>query len=135
MPRRSRAREVALQILYRDDLNPAEDTTADRELLESRLNGPEMFEFAKGLVAGVRSRREELDRAIAEAAQNWDLHRMAATDRSVLRLGAYELLHTDTPSRAAINEAVELAKRFGTAQSASFVNGILDRVARDAQRL
>lgn len=128
MPRRSRAREVALQILYRDDLNPAADPAADRSLLEARLKSPPLVEFAAGLVAGVRSRREALDRVIQAAARNWDLHRMAATDRNVLRLGAYELLYGDAPPRAAVNEAVELAKRYGTAQSASFVNGILDHL-------
>lgn len=128
MPIRSRAREVAFQILYRDDLNPATNTAADRELLESRLTDPELTAFAKSLLAGVRSRRDALDEAIQSAARNWELHRMAATDRNVLRLGAFELLYTDTPSRVAIDEAVELAKRFGTAQSASFVNGILDHL-------
>jgi N utilization substance protein B len=128
MPTRSRAREVAFQILYRDDLNPAADTAADRELLETRLDTPELKDFAKSLLAGVRSRRDALDEAIQSAARNWELHRMAATDRNVLRLGAFELLYADTPERVAIDEAVELAKRFGTAQSASFVNGILDHL-------
>jgi N utilization substance protein B len=69
-----------------------------------------------------------LDKLIADTAVNWSLHRMAATDRNVLRLGAYELLHVDTPPRVTIDEAVELAKRFGSAQSAQFVNGILDKL-------
>ena len=128
MPRRSRARQVAFQILYREDLNPGEDPAGDRGLIESRLRRPELIEFAAALVAGVRSRRGALDEAIQSAARNWDLHRMAATDRNVLRLGAYELLWTDTPARVALDEAVELAKRFGTAQSAGFVNGILDHL-------
>ena len=134
MPRRSRAREVAFQLLYRDDLNPTEDTSGDRSLLETRLGSPRLVEFASEIVAGVRSHRAALDEAIQQAAQNWELHRMAATDRSVLRLGAYELLHTDTPGPAAINEAVELAKRYGTAQSAGFVNGILDCLMRESVR-
>ena len=87
-------------------------------------------QFARSLVVGVRHHREELDRLIEQAAENWSLSRMAATDRNVLRLGAYELLHTSTPDRVAIDEAVELAKRFGTAQSGPFVNGILDRLMR-----
>ena len=66
--------------------------------------------------------------AIEKTAVNWSLDRMPPTDRNVLRLGAYEILHTDTPDRVAIDEAIELAKSFGTAQSAAFVNGILDRV-------
>lgn len=126
MPRRSRAREVAFQLLYRDDLNPAGDTSGDRSLLEAQLDSPPLVEFAAEIVAGVRSHRAELDQAIQQAAQNWDLHRMAATDRSVLRLGAYELLYTDTPGAAVVDEAVDLARRYGSAQSAAFVNGILD---------
>jgi len=131
MPRRSRAREVAFQILYRDDLNPAGDTTADPGLLRSRLDTPPMIEFAESLIRGVRSRQDALDEAIQAAAKNWELHRMAATDRNVLRLGAYELLHTDTPPRVVLDEAVELAKRYGAAQSASFVNGILDHLMHE----
>ena len=132
MPRRSRAREVAFQILYREDLNPAENDAADRALLQSRLNSPALVDFAAALIEGVRARREALDQAIRQSARNWDLHRMAATDRNVLRLGAYELLHVpETPARVAVNEAIDLAKRFGTAQSASFVNGILDHLMQE----
>jgi len=69
-----------------------------------------------------------LDRAIALAAANWSIERMAATDRNLLRLGAYELLFTDVPAKVAIDEAIDLAKRFGGAQSSQFVNGILDKV-------
>ena len=89
-----------------------------------------MIAFARELVAGVRRNRPEMDRLLEEVAENWSLKRMAATDRNILRLGAYELLHTDTPPRVSIDEAVELAKRFGSDQSAQFVNGILDKVMR-----
>jgi len=88
----------------------------------------ELTEFSRSLVSGVRNHRPELDELIEKLAENWSLKRMAATDRNILRLGAYEMLHTDTPRRVAIDEAVELAKRFGSAQSAQFVNGILDRL-------
>ena len=84
--------------------------------------------FAEQLLAGVREHREQLDQRFAEIAENWSLERMAPTDRNVLRLGAFEILHTDTPKRVAINEAVELAKRFGAEQSGQFVNGLLDRL-------
>ena len=70
---------------------------------------------------------EELDLMLSRTADNWSLTRMVATDRNVLRLGAFEILYTDTPDRVAINEAVDLAKRYGTAQSGPFVNGILDK--------
>lgn len=128
MPRRSRAREAAFQVLYQDDLNPSGDPQANQRLLQSRLGSGDLLEFARELVAGVRRHREEMDAAIEQTADNWSLKRMAATDRNVLRLGAYEVLYADTPDRVAINEAVELAKRFGSAQSAQFVNGILDRL-------
>ncbi len=99
--------------------------------LENRLLSAELKEFARSLVAGVRRNRSELDQVLAQTADHWSLGRMAATDRNVLRLGAYEILYSETPDRVAINEAVELAKRFGTKQSAQFVNGILDRLLTD----
>ncbi len=134
MSRRSRAREVVLQVLYEDDMNPSHSLVASDEFLRRRLhNAQELMEFASSLVAGVRRNRRELDQMLAERAKNWSLKRMAVTDRNVLRLGAYEILFTDTPDRVAINEAVDLAKRFGTQQSAQFVNGILDRFLKEAQ--
>jgi N utilization substance protein B len=127
MTRRSRAREVALQVLFQDDLNPRANPAVSDEFLASRLQTDELVEFARSLVAGVRRNRAELDQLLARTADNWTLERMAATDRNVLRLGAYEILYSSTPGRVAINEAVELAKRFGAKQSAQFVNGILDK--------
>jgi N utilization substance protein B len=128
MARRSRAREVALQVLYQDDLNPSHHPADDERFVRNRLHAPELIEFASSLVAGVRRNRQELDDRLAQTADHWSLERMAATDRNVLRLGAFEILHSETPDRVAINEAVELAKRFGSKQSAQFVNGILDRL-------
>ena len=127
MSRRSRAREVALQILFEDDVNPRATVADMKKFVSGRLNNPELEEFCLSLILGVRRNQQELDQLLSETADNWSLARMAATDRNVLRLGAYEILYTDTPDRAAINEAVELAKRFGSAQSAQFVNGILDK--------
>jgi len=127
MSRRSRAREVALQILYEDDVNPRTSMADTKKFLSGRLNSSDLEEFCLSLILGVRRNQQELDQLLSQTADNWSLARMAATDRNVLRLGAYEILYTDTPDRAAINEAVELAKRFGSAQSAQFVNGILDK--------
>ncbi len=131
MTRRSRAREVALQVLFEDDLNPRVNPAAADEFLLRRLRTPELVELSRALVAGVRRNRAELDALIEKTAENWSLGRMAVTDRNVLRLGAYEILFSDTPDPVAINEALELAKRYGTAQSAQFVNGILDRLMRE----
>ena len=127
MARRSRAREVALQVLFQDDVNPPESAGETFLFLQRRLSSQELIDFARSLIAGVRRNRSELDEMLSKIAANWSLARMAGTDRNVLRLGAYEILYTETPGRVAINEAVELAKRFGSAQSAQFVNGILDK--------
>jgi N utilization substance protein B len=96
--------------------------------LAGRLHDDASREFAKGLVLGVKRNQQELDALLAEKAEHWSLARMAATDRNLLRLGAYEIRYADTPDRVAINEAVELAKRYGTAQSSQFINGILDKL-------
>jgi len=127
MTRRSRAREVALQVLYQDDLNLGQSPTVGEEFAKARLSDESLLAFARSLISGVRRNRGELDELLDKTADNWSLGRMAATDRNVMRLGAFEILYTDTPDAVAINEAVELAKRFGNKQSALFVNGILDR--------
>lgn len=128
MARRSRAREVVLQLLYQDDMNPDHSEWDDDEFMRGRLlNNEQLYEFARSLLWGVRRNREELDQLLAERASNWTPERMAAIDRNLLRLGAYEILYGGTPGPVAINEAVELAKRFGSKQSAQFVNGVLDR--------
>jgi N utilization substance protein B len=131
MTRRSRAREVALQVLFQDDLNPRQDPAVGDAFVLRRLGAPELADFARSLISGVRRNRQELDSLLAKTADNWSLDRMACTDRNILRLGAYEILYTETPGRVAINEAVELAKRYGTAHSPQFVNGILDRFLAD----
>jgi transcription antitermination protein NusB len=131
MARRSRAREVAFQILYQDDLNLHCSPALGEQLIEERLRFDDLAEFARALVAGVRRHRAEVDGLLEGAASNWSLKRMAATDRNVLRLGAYEIMFSDTPDRVAIDEAVELAKRFGSTQSSQFVNGILDKVMHE----
>ncbi len=134
MARRTRAREVALQVLYQDDLNPRHNPADDDKFIQGRLQGEELVQFTTSLVAGVRRNRGELDALLSKTADHWSLERMAATDRNVLRLGAFEILYFETPGRVAINEAVELAKRFGTRQSAQFVNGILDRLLADHEK-
>src|SRR5262245_354617 len=115
MTRRSRAREVVLQVLFQDDLNPGHSPLDSEAFVRRRLQKAELVEFARALVSGVRRNRPELDALLSKTADNWRLERMAATDRNILRLGAYEILYSETPSRVAINEAVELAKRFGSA--------------------
>ena len=131
MSRRSRAREIALQLLYQEDLNADQAEDVRLNFLQGRLqNNRKLIEFAKSLIDGVQQNREAIDRALELTARNWRLSRMAATDRNVLRLGAYEILFGDTPDRVAVNEAIELAKRYGTNNSAQFVNGVLDRLMK-----
>ena len=125
---RSKARQSALQMLYQKDLNPEADMHALKESLDERHSKESLREFAWQLFTGVLEHRAELDEKIIEVAQNWALNRMAPTDRNALRLGAFELLHTDTPARVVMDEAIELAKLFGSENSPQFVNGILDRL-------
>jgi N utilization substance protein B len=130
MTRRSRGREVALQVLYQIEQNPGVSVTDVRQFINRRLLGEKkLAEFTAGLIAGVREHQPQIDAMIKEVAENWRLDRMAAIDRNILRLGAYEVLfRPEVPAKVAINEALELAKRYSTAQSSRFVNGILDRV-------
>ncbi len=133
---RTRARELALQFLYMLDIQGADYRPQLDPFLADELDGKpsaeDVREYARRLVDGVAANREAIDRLLAVAAQNWDLARMAVIDRNVLRLGCYEMLHEpDVPTKVAINESIELSKRFSTEQSGAFVNGILDRIRKD----
>lgn len=129
MSRRSRAREIVLQVLYQQDLNSEQPKDVRIKFINGRLNYDRaLVEFATHLLEGVEANMKQLDRTLELTARNWRLSRMSATDRNVLRLGAFEILHSDTPDRVAVNEAIELAKRYGTNNSAQFVNGVLDRL-------
>ena len=130
MTRRTRSREIALQVLYQTEQNTGTGPEEVRRFIDRRLRGDrKLVEFAEGLVAGVQANQARIDALISEAAENWRLDRMAAIDRNILRLGAYEMLFCpDVPTKVAINESLELAKRYSTAQSSRFVNGILDRL-------
>ena len=100
-----------------------------RLFIERRLREPRLRDYSAELIGGIREHRGRLDELIAKVAENWSLERMAAIDRNILRLGAFEMLHSpEVPIKVAINEALELAKRYSTAQSSRFVNGILDRL-------
>jgi transcription antitermination protein NusB len=132
MTTRRRAREIVLQLLYEIDLNPDQDrTVADQFLVRRLANNRPLVQFARELLTESTRRKRDIDKALSAKAANWSLRRMAAIDRNILRLGAYELLYTDTPGRVIINEAIELAKRYGDRQSSIFVNGILDRILHE----
>ena len=138
---RSRARELALQFLFQLDFQDGAyrakelDAFLDEELRGAGASQDAIREtkvFARALVDGVLAHREAIDALIAATAANWELARMAAVDRNALRLGCYELVFAgDVPPKVAINEAIELGKRFSTAQSGAFINGILDRIRKD----
>ncbi|MDB5312707.1 MAG: hypothetical protein JWO38_6909 [Gemmataceae bacterium] len=134
LTRRSRAREVALQLLFQKDQNPFPvPRKAIDTFVRDRLHGDaELAAYCLGLYDGVAAHQAEIDPKLAAAAENWRLTRMTPVDRNVLRLGVYELLFDPTrpPLEVAIDEAIELARRFGSKDSPSFVNGVLDKIAK-----
>ncbi len=132
MTRRSRAREVALQLLFQRDANPTVPLPVIQRFAKERLSNAEAEAFCLGLYHGVAEHLADIDARLAAASENWKLHRMAACDRNVLRLGAYEIVHArePTPGPVALDEAIELARRYGSEDSPAFVNGVLDKVFR-----
>lgn len=134
MARRSRAREVALQLLFQRDQNstPVPRAAVEQFARERLLGDLEMAAYCLGLYDGTLARQTEIDPRLTETATNWRLSRMHPADRNVLRMAAYELLFDPAPQplEVVINEAIELARRFGSADSPAFVNGVLDRVAK-----
>lgn len=137
MRRRTRAREIAIQFLYQADLrgdsawSGLEDflTQATREGL---LPDQDSQTFCRRLCEGTRRHLPEIDELLRAVARNWDLRRMAVVDRNVLRMAVYELLHcSDIPPKVTINEAIEIGKKYSTANSGAFINGILDRIRLD----
>ena len=131
--RRRKAREVALQFLYQLDLREEADPAPHAVEFWSRHSlEDDAREFAEELVRGTMAARTEIDETIARCTEHWDLARMAVVDRNVLRLAVYELgWRAETPPKVVINEAIEIAKKFGTQESSRFINGILDRVHRE----
>lgn len=138
--RRSRSREIAMQLLFQLDLRgddyPTQlNQTMEQLCQEAAENDREIAEYALRLVTGVVEQREAIDCRLRTVARNWDLKRMANVDRNVLRLATFELSScSDVPHKVAINEAIELGKKFSTANSGGFINGILDRVRLDLER-
>ena len=161
MGKRREARERAVQFLFQHDLNPPEnledalnqfwDSQRAAAIAEARggsatwgqpveippasADDSTIRVFAEPLIRGVLEHRDELDTTIKKYALNWDLHRMAAVDRNILRLALYEMKHRDDiPPVVSINEAVDIAKKFSTQDSGKFVNGILDKVKDELMR-
>lgn len=134
MFRRSRAREVAMQLLFQHDQNPGPVPRAEIEqFTQDRLHGQrDLVEYSLRLYDGTLAHQAEIDNLLTATATNWRLARMLSTDRCVLRLGVYELLFDPAglPHEVVITEAIALAQRYGTADSGKFVNGILDTIAK-----
>ncbi|MBL8756173.1 MAG: transcription antitermination factor NusB [Planctomycetes bacterium] len=147
--RRTRAREIAMQVLFQFDVRGegyagevdkttaqlcADEANEGKEQKDGREHA-DVVEFAQRIVEGTLQNRAAIDQRLAAVARNWDLARMATVDRNVLRLATYELMFcADVPPKVAINEAIELGKKYSTANSGGFVNGILDRIRIDLER-
>jgi N utilization substance protein B len=138
MGKRREGREAAVQFLYQDDLNKT-DAAALAEALDQfwtlRESSARTREFAAELIHGVLQNHEAIDERIKRVTANYELHRIAAVDRNILRVAIYEMLYSnEVPPVVCINEAIEIAKRFGSEDSGRFVNGILDRLKEETAR-
>jgi N utilization substance protein B len=129
MGKRRKAREIALMVLYELEFRSRDATRVLEEFWKDRPTLPEVKEFADSLVRGTVDHSPEIDALIAANATHWSLARIALVERNILRLATYELLYRhDVPEKVAINEAIELAKLYGSEESGAFVNGILDQI-------
>lgn len=131
MRKRTKSRECALQLLYQADIRQADPQELAKNFWneQEEPTESEVQQFANQLFLGTRSHLADIDALISKHADNWDMKRMAVIDRNILRLGVFELLHqSDVPPKVCINEAIELAKRFGDSESGKFINGILDAI-------
>jgi len=126
---RRRAREIALQVLYQLDIDQGNSQEVLNLYWENFRPSEKAREFCQRLVEGVCRNRGQIDQLIEENSEHWTLKRMPMVDRNILRLAAFELFHCpDIPFKATLNEAIELAKKYGTDESSAFINGVLDRI-------
>lgn len=132
MRARRKAREIALTFLYQWDMRGEEVLAEMDEILVRDRRAEDVVHYVQVLVRGVVAHSAEIDAAISDAAEHWRLSRMALVDRNILRMATFEMRfrHEDVPAKVAINEAIELGKRFSTEHSGAFINGVLDRVRR-----
>ena len=132
MGKRRSSRELALKILYQKEMNQGALDEQIKEFWERNPCQEDIQDFTEELVAYVSDNNEQIDKLLGKCSDNWSLSRMAVIDRNILRLAASEMMfNKDVPIKAVIDEAVEIAKKYGSADSASFVNGVLDRIARE----
>lgn len=134
MGKRSRARERAFQILFQIDVGSVDIDEAIRTTLTETKMSPDTCSFTEELVRGTMTNVQYLDEVIARYAKGWSIDRMVNVDRSIIRMAAYEILFIrETPYKVTINEAVELAKKYGTEESSVFVNGILGGIVKERE--
>lgn len=129
MRKRTQAREIALKVMYAREIGKLDLDKCLEQYWEDDPQDDEIRQFCSELIEGISGKLEKLDAIIAKYADNWDLERMATIDRNILRLASYELLFSkDVPPKVAINEAIEIAKKYGDKDSGKFVNGVLDKI-------
>ena len=135
MGSRRKSRELALQILFELDTNQSDVQKAIDQFWKNFDYPEDLRDFSERIVEGVSQHREELDRLIGKHAKNWSLGRIDRVDRNIMRAAIFELAHCpDIPPKVAINEAIELSKKFGSEKSPSFINGILDKIAQEIKK-
>ncbi|MFN3476519.1 MAG: transcription antitermination factor NusB [Candidatus Methylomirabilales bacterium] len=131
MGKRRQARELAVSLLYQLEFHPEDPEEAMKAFWGERPVPSEVKAFADELVRGTLKHKEAIDGLLAEHAEHWSLPRMALVDRNILRMAVYELLfRSDIPAKVTINEAIEIARRYGTEDSWAFINGVLDKLAQ-----
>jgi N utilization substance protein B len=129
MKKRRKAREAVLQILYQKDMTGDKSPQIPDEYWRENPCPPDIMEFANALVKGTLENKQKIDSLIENNSENWLLSRMGVIDRNILRMAVYEMISGfDIPVKVTINEAIEIAKKFGTEDSSKFVNGVLDQI-------
>jgi N utilization substance protein B len=135
MGNRRKGREAALQLLFLSDLSGEYTDRIGANFWEENPTDDETRDFAQRLLQGTLAHLTAIDECVAKSSAHWKLHRMAAVDRNVLRLAIFELNHCpDIPVKVTLNEAIEIAKKFGSEESGAFVNGILDQIAKTVKK-
>ncbi len=135
MGKRRSSRELSLKFLYQVEFDDEDIEGQIERFIEGNQYQPEVSEYLRELVTTVRSHMKEIDLLIEKFSQHWTLDRMTLIDRNILRLGVCELLHIrDVPAKVAINEAVDIAKRYGSEESPDFINGILDKIYKEGRK-
>lgn len=130
MGTRRKSREIAIQILYQLEINETDIEDAVSTYWDAYDPSPDLKEFSSHILKGVFRHRKEIDSLISKTSNHWSLRRMPPVDRSILRAAIFEILYCpDIPIKVSIDEAIELAKKYGTEKSSAFINGILDKIA------